>query len=359
LSCVLIVIEKRDRIFISYASADEQVANRIAECLRSKNKEIWIDKEEITWGDQIVAKINSGLSTSSMGIVILSNNFFKREMPQRELNSMLLLATNMKFRILPLYYDLDHHDLFQLYPLLSDIHGEKADLDCDTLVSKLDNVLNMANEIVNIPIQPQTVLASKHRDDTTNSAKEVSKNEMEEIFTELRRDTTKNRKQATITKLRSYSDSKRIWKHNVTWEIISYLLDSDIIDGLYVIEYMIKFSQMEYPDDLDSIKDNVRERFLPRLLNLIQSRVEKRISGDSFRILRMIIEENTLSRYALAALNTAINELNDNEYFDYIQIYVWHFEKQDLCDFMYDLTLKEDKVGARARRLHDHFFKML
>jgi hypothetical protein len=60
-----------------------------------------------------------------------------------------------------------------------------------------------------------------------------------------------------------------------------------------------------------------------------------------------------------------MDELNDNEYFDYIQIYVWYFEnaskksKQDLCDFMYDLTLKEDKVGARAQRLHDYFFKML
>ena len=96
--CVLTVIENRDRIFISYASADEQVANRIVECLRSKNKEIFFDLIDIGWGDQIVAKINSGLSTSSIGIVILSNNFFKREMPQLELNSMLFLH---QIRILP------------------------------------------------------------------------------------------------------------------------------------------------------------------------------------------------------------------------------------------------------------------
>lgn len=82
---------------------------------------------------------------------------------------------------------------------------------------------------------------------------------------------------------------------------------------------------MEYPDDLDSIKDNVRERFLPRLLNLIQS-ADSRISRDSFRILSMIIEENMLTGYALSALKIAMNELNDNEYFDYIQVYVWHFE---------------------------------
>jgi hypothetical protein len=146
----------------------------------------------------------------------------------------------------------------------------------------------------------------------------------------------------------------------VTWEIISYLLDSDITDGLYVIEYIIKFFQIENPDDLNSIIKHVRERFLPRLLDLIKPGLENRISSDSFRIIRMIIEENALTKYALSALKIAMNELNDNEYFNYIRVYVWHFEnaskksKQDLCDFMYDLTLKEDKVGERARRLHDH-----
>jgi TIR domain len=237
-------MKERDKIFISYASADKQVANRIAECLRSKNIKIWIDRQEIIWGDPIVAKINSGLSSSFMGIVILSNNFFKRTMPQRELDSMLLLAASMQFRILPLYHDLDHHDLLQQYPLLSDIHGEKVDLDCDILASKLYSVLEKVKEIEIIPIiKPQTVSTSGISDDTTSSAKEVSKNEMEAIFTELRRDTTKNRKQATINKLRYHSESKRIWKHSVTWKIILYLLDSDTIDGLYVIEYMIKFSQ--------------------------------------------------------------------------------------------------------------------
>src|SRR5215467_1709562 len=103
---------------------------------------------------------------------------------------------------------------------------------------------------------------------------------------------------------------------------------------------MIMFSQREYPNDLDSIIDNVRERFLPRLLSLIQPGFENRqVSRDSFRILRMIIEENTLTRYALSALKIAMNDLNDNnKYSDYIQIYVWHFEnasnksKEDLRD---------------------------
>jgi hypothetical protein len=151
----------------------------------------------------------------------------------------------------------------------------------------------------------------------------------------------------------------------VTWEIISYLLDSYTMDGLYVIEYMIKLSQKEYRDDLNPVFYNVRERFLPRLLNLIRPGVEKRLSGDSFGILRIVIEEYTLSRYALEALNMAMNELNDPEYSDYIEKYVWHFDQaskqsqEDLCNFMYDLTLRDDKVGTRAKILYDYFIKKL
>ena len=298
--------EKRDRIFISYAYADLPVAKRIAKCLESKNKKIFFDQIDITWGDRIVAKINSALSTSSMGIVILSNNFFEREMTQLELESMIFLMTNMEFRLLPLLHGIDYQYVRQQYPLLGNLRGEKADLDCDTLVSKLER----ANEILDNPlIYSQTVSASNQNSgNTTISAKEVSKNEMEKIFTDLRSDTTKHRKEAAMAKLRHYTDTKPIWKHSVAWDIISYLLDSDIRDGVYVIEYMIKLSEREYPNDLDSIMGNVRERFLPKLLNLIQPGVENRqVSRDSFRILRMIIEENTLTRYALSALKIAMN----------------------------------------------------
>ena len=129
---------------------------------------------------------------------------------------------------------------------------------------------------------------------------------------------------------------------------------------------MLKFSQREYPDDSNSIIDSLKERFAPQLLNLIYPSLEKRVSQDSFSILRMIIGEDILSKYALATLEIAMEQItNDNEYSDYIQIYVWHFDnasrqsKKGLCDFMYDLTLKDGIVGKRAASLYDYFIKKL
>jgi hypothetical protein len=56
---------------------------------------------------------------------------------------------------------------------------------------------------------------------------------------------------------------------------------------------------------------------------------------------------------------------NDNEYQDYIQIYVWYFDNapsnilKDLCDFMYSLTSQEDKLGKRAGDLYNYFIKKI
>jgi TIR domain len=364
------VSERRNKIFISYASADEEVANRLADCLKRKNKDIWFDKIQITWGDQIVSEINTGLSTSFMGIVVLSNNFFNRAMPQLELNSMIFLMNAVKFRILPLYHDINPQDLLLSYPLLSNIRGEKADQDCDALVSKLDAAISKARQVVEIPVIKSDQIIESHYnlDHAHDIISEVDDKEMKRIWTELTGNMTKYRKEATIAKLRHYSESRKIWKDQTTWEIISYLIHSDnnedILNGLYIMEYIIKTSKREHKDIADSVIENAKERFASQLIRLIYPNFQLRISQDSFRLLKVMVEENILSKYSLQALDIAMAEINDDsEYFNYIQIYVWHFDnaskqiKKDLCDFMYDLTLKEDKRGKRAADLYNYFIK--
>jgi TIR domain-containing protein len=68
-------LNTRNNVFISYASADADIARRIFECLSSRYQNIWFDENEILWGDNVVQEINTGLQNSLMGIVILSDNF--------------------------------------------------------------------------------------------------------------------------------------------------------------------------------------------------------------------------------------------------------------------------------------------
>lgn len=56
---------------------------------------------------------------------------------------------------------------------------------------------------------------------------------------------------------------------------------------------------------------------------------------------------------------------NDNDCTRYIQKYVVYFEKASrgsikmLCDAMYTLTSKDDRVGERAKNLYEHFIKFI
>jgi hypothetical protein len=235
------VSEKRNKIFVSYASPDKEVTEKIVHCLEANNKNIWFDQKEIVWGDNVIAEINTGLSESFMGIVVLSNNFFHRPMPQPELDSMILAMTVVRFRILPLYHDMQ---------------------------------------------TPSRQKAQSQEAISDQEIKDVNKAEMNSILLELK-NSTSNRRQATITKLRHYADARKIWKHDVTWKIIAYLVDSkdsvDVRDGLYVLEYIMKNSKKEYEnDDSNPVIENARERFTPRLIRYIHYDYDFKISRDSF-----------------------------------------------------------------------------
>ena len=60
------------QIFISYASADRPVAERISTQLRESGFRVWFDKWEINFGDSITEKINEGIESSDLILVLLS-----------------------------------------------------------------------------------------------------------------------------------------------------------------------------------------------------------------------------------------------------------------------------------------------
>jgi hypothetical protein len=114
------------------------------------------------------------------------------------------------------------------------------------------------------------------------------------------------------------------------------------------------------------MRNEIRFSFPMLLLTKKYPGSQMRISQDSFRLLKMVIEESILSKYASETLSIAMEQItNDNEYQNYIQTYVWHFEstskqnKKALCDNMYTLTLKGGRVAEQALNLYSYFVKTL
>lgn len=60
------------QIFISYAPADRAVAEKIGNRLRDSGLRVWFDQWEIAAGDSLVDRINAGIESSDLLLVLLS-----------------------------------------------------------------------------------------------------------------------------------------------------------------------------------------------------------------------------------------------------------------------------------------------
>ncbi|TDC89296.1 TIR domain-containing protein [Saccharopolyspora aridisoli] len=73
-------------LFISHASEDKSViVKRLAEELREAGVEVWYDDFSLSAGDSLRESIDHGIATSSLGLVVLSHNFFRKNWARQEL----------------------------------------------------------------------------------------------------------------------------------------------------------------------------------------------------------------------------------------------------------------------------------
>ena len=107
--------------FICHASEDKEgFVGELAESLKGRGAKIWYDSFSLQVGDSLRRKIDEGLLRSRFGIVVLSENFFKKEWPQRELDGLVTLESQGRERILPIWYKVTKDEVTALSPTLAD-----------------------------------------------------------------------------------------------------------------------------------------------------------------------------------------------------------------------------------------------
>jgi hypothetical protein len=108
-------------VFISHASEDKaRVALPLAAELQQAGLRVWLDAHELTLGDSLRAKIDEGLSKSRFGAVILSEAFFAKDWPQRELNALVALESKSRKILLPILHGMNHQQVARYSPILAD-----------------------------------------------------------------------------------------------------------------------------------------------------------------------------------------------------------------------------------------------
>lgn len=108
--------------FICHASEDKKdFVRNLAEILKAKGAIVWYDEFELKVGSKLRREIDRGLIRSKFGIVVVSEHFFTKEWPQRELDGLFSLDTHERSRILPIWHRVTKDEVAKHSPILADI----------------------------------------------------------------------------------------------------------------------------------------------------------------------------------------------------------------------------------------------
>jgi hypothetical protein len=125
-------------VFISHSSEDkEDVALPLTKILKENGLTVWLDKHELFIGDSLRRKIEEGLSNSRFGVVILSENFFKKEWPQKELDALISKEEEQSKVILPVWHNISKSVISRYSILLADKLAVSTNKGLDFVASEI------------------------------------------------------------------------------------------------------------------------------------------------------------------------------------------------------------------------------
>ena len=84
--------ETNARFFVSYSTKDFSTVVEIVNALRTHALAVWLDQSEIDAGDNIVARIDAGLSEWKYFLLVASQNYFASEWTKAEYRAAFYAA---------------------------------------------------------------------------------------------------------------------------------------------------------------------------------------------------------------------------------------------------------------------------
>lgn len=136
-------IDKEFDFFISHASEDkDDFVRELAQALKAESLEVWYDEFELKIGDSLRKKIDIGLSRSKYGIVIVSQNFIRKNWTEYELNGMVAREMDGHKVILPIWHKISKNDVLKYSPTLAD------KLALNTSIHTIDEIVKALKELL-------------------------------------------------------------------------------------------------------------------------------------------------------------------------------------------------------------------
>jgi hypothetical protein len=122
-------------IFICHADEDkDKCVLPLKRALAQAGLSVWLDADVLATGDSVRRAIESGLSKSRYGVVILSPRFFGKEWPNKELDALFEREREGKKVILPVWFEVDKEEVERRALLLSGRRAAKWSDGIDAVV---------------------------------------------------------------------------------------------------------------------------------------------------------------------------------------------------------------------------------
>ncbi|MGB3345087.1 MAG: TIR domain-containing protein [Aequorivita sp.] len=132
-------------VFVSHASEDkDEFVRDFVTCLQQNGLKVWYDEFTLRVGDSLRRSIDDGLKNSRYGIVVLSEAFFSREWPQRELDGLFAREINGEKVILPIWHKISKNEVLKFSPIIADMLAlNTASFTIEEIAKEIsDRVLN-------------------------------------------------------------------------------------------------------------------------------------------------------------------------------------------------------------------------
>lgn len=116
------IIQTNYDVFVSHASEDkDDFVRDFVKCLQLRGLKVWYDEFTLRVGDSLRRSIDNGLKNSRYGIVVLSEAFFSKEWPQRELDGLFAREVNGEKVILPIWHKISKNEVLKFSPIIADM----------------------------------------------------------------------------------------------------------------------------------------------------------------------------------------------------------------------------------------------
>ncbi|WP_272700901.1 DUF1883 domain-containing protein [Desulfovibrio sp. Fe33] len=131
-------------VFISHASEDkDEIVRSLANALIGQGLSVWYDEFSLRIGDSLRQKIDKGLATSRVCLVVLSQSFISKGWTNYELDGIVTRSISGEQILLPIWHNITKQQVMDFSPSLADkVARSTATHTVDEIAIEIAELLN-------------------------------------------------------------------------------------------------------------------------------------------------------------------------------------------------------------------------